>query len=104
MFAVKVGAVAIPCAFVASGGDVAEPPAKVPLAPLAGAVKITFTPGTALPLASVTVAEREVANTVLIGVPCGVPPVAVTEAGGPGLLVSEKFAGVAAPVTEAVTV
>jgi hypothetical protein len=45
-----------------------------------------------------------VANAVLIVVLCGVPAVAAMLAAGPALLVSEKFAAVATPVTFAVTV
>ena len=47
---------------------------NVPLAPLAGAVKVTFTPATGLLPASSTVTARAFANVVLIGVLCGVVP------------------------------
>jgi len=41
---------------------------------------------------------------MLIVADCGVPAVAAMLAGGPGLLVREKFAGVATPDIVAVTV
>jgi len=80
------------------------PPANVPLAPLDGAVKVTVTPLTALPPLSLTVATRGAAKAVLMVALCGVPLVAAIEAAGPGLFVSEKFAGLATPATVAVTV
>jgi len=94
--------VATPLAFVLALA-VFEPPVNVPLAPLAGAVKVTDTLGTALPAASFTVACRAVANAALIVALCGVPAVAVIVAAGPGLLVSEKLT-VVSPVAAAVTV
>ena len=51
--AVNAGAVAMPCPFVVA---VFTPPAKVPLAPLAGAVNVTVTPLKGLFSESVTVA------------------------------------------------
>src|SRR5260370_16196694 len=53
------------------------PPAKVPLAPLDGAVKVTVTPFTGLLKGSFTVACSCVANAVLTVALCGVPAVAV---------------------------
>ena len=84
--AVNAAEVATPDALV-----VAEltPPAKAPLAPLLGAVNVTVSPEIGLPPASATVAARRAENMVLIGVLCGVPPVAVIEAGAPAMLVSE---------------
>ncbi len=99
--AVKTAAVATPCAFVVA---VFTPPAKVPLVPLAGAVKVTVTPFTGLFPASLTVACSWAANVVLTFALCGVPAVAVMLAGGPARLVREKLAGVATPVTVAATV
>jgi len=99
--AVKTGAVATPLELVIA---VFTPPAKVPLAPLAGAVKVTVTPPTALPPASFTVACNCVPNAELIVAAWGVPAVAVMLAAGPALFVNEKFAGVATPETVAVTV
>jgi hypothetical protein len=90
--AVLVVAVVVPVLF-----------AKVPLAPLPGAVKVTLTPETRLPPLSLTVACKAVANAVLMVALCGVPAVAVMEAAGPGVLVSAKFAEVA-PVALATTV
>ena len=80
----------------------ATPPVKVPLAPLAGAVKVTSTPFTGLLLASLTVATSREAKVKVINVLCGVPPVAAIEAGTAVVLVSAKLA-VSAPVA-AVTV
>ena len=48
-----------------------------------GAANVTTTPDTGLLPASRTVACNGVANAVLIGADCGVPPVAVICAGGP---------------------
>ena len=48
LLAVKVGAVATPSALVAAVAEFPLP-AKVPLAPLAGAVKVTLTPLTGSP-------------------------------------------------------
>jgi hypothetical protein len=77
---------------------------NVPLAPLLGAVNVTFTVLTRLPLASFTVAWSAVAKAVPVVALCGVPPVAAMLAGGPGLLVKLKLAGAATPVTLAATV
>jgi hypothetical protein len=102
LLAVKTAAVATPCALLTA---VFTPPANVPLAPLAGAVNVTVTPLTGLLRASFTVACMAVANAVLIDALCGVPAVAVMLAGAAAArLVSEKFAGVATPATDAVTV
>jgi hypothetical protein len=99
--AVNTPEVATPLAFVVA---VLTPPAKVPLAPLAGGVKVTTTPLTGLPPLSFTVATKGAANAVLIAALCGVPLVAAMLAAGPGLLVRGKFADVATPGTVAVTV
>jgi hypothetical protein len=80
-----------------------EPLTNVPLAPVAGAVKVTLTPETGLPLLSCTVACSAVPNAVLIVALCGVPAVAVTLAADPAVLVSEKVAAVVTPATVAVT-
>lgn len=64
------------------------PPAKVPLAPVVGASNVTVWLGTGLPNTSCTVAPRLVAKAVFTVVLCGVPAVAVMEAGGPGLFVN----------------
>src|SRR5260221_8529655 len=100
LLAVKIAAVATPCALVTA---VLTPPANVPLAPLVGAVKVTVTPFTGLLDASLTVACSCVANAVLMVALWGVPAVAMILAGALARLVSEKFAGVETPVTEAVT-
>src|SRR6267143_491288 len=100
LLAVNVAAVATPCVFVVA---VFYPPANVPLAPLAGAAKVTVAPLTALLKESLTVACSCVANAVLMAALCGVPAVAVIVDGGPAKLVSEKLAGVETPLTNAVT-
>jgi hypothetical protein len=98
-FAVNVAEVATPLAFVVA---VFIPPAKVPLAPLPGAVNVTNTPLTGLFPASVTVATKCAPNAVLIAALCPDPLVTTTLAAGPTKFVSEKFADVA-PVALATT-
>jgi hypothetical protein len=93
--------VATPEAFVVA---VFTPPANVPLAPLAGAVKVTSTPLTPLPPESLTVTTSGVEKAVLMVVLCGVPLVAVIDDGLPVVFVSEKFAGATTPATAADTV
>lgn len=88
----NVAEVATPLAFVVA---VFTPPANVPLAPLAGGVKVITTPPTGLFPESVTVATSGAAKAVLIATLCGVPLVAVTFAAAPILFVSAKFAEVA---------
>ena len=66
-------------------------PANVPLAPDAGALKVTVTFGTPLLLASFTVATRA-AYAVLICTDCGVPLVAASELAVPIVFVREKVA------------
>ena len=61
--AVKMGEVATPEASVDTVIEV-PPPAKVPLAPLGGAVKVTAAPFTGLPPASLTVATNGAAKAV----------------------------------------
>src|SRR6266853_6820914 len=78
--AVKMAAVATPCALVVA---VFTLPAKVPLAPVPGAANVTVTPLTGLLRESLTVACRDVANGVLIVVLCGVPAVAAIVAAVP---------------------
>src|SRR5260370_4642650 len=99
MLAVKTADVAIPLAFVVA---VFAPPANVPLAPLAGAVKVTTAPLTGLFRESLTVACNCGANAVLICALWGVPAVAAILSGALALdtLISEKLAGVATPVTD----
>jgi len=101
LLAVNVADVATPLALVVA---VFTPPANVPLAPLPGAVNVTTTPVTGLFPASVTVATNGAPNAVLIAALCPDPLVAATLAAGPTVLVSEKFAGVATPATDAATV
>ena len=101
LFAVKTAEVATPLLLVVA---VFNPPANVPLAPVcAGAVNVTVTPETRLPPISLTTTCRGDGNGALTMVFCGVPPVAVTLAGGPAVFVSEKFAGAPIPATVADT-
>ena len=99
--AVKTAARATPEAFVTA---VFTPPANVPLAPLPGAVNVTFTPLTPLPKESLTVACNCVAKVVLMDALCGVPAVAVMLEAAPTKFVREKLAAVPTPGAEAVTV
>ena len=75
-FAVNGGSIARPLALVVAV-SVFNPPVNVPLAPLAGAVNVTVTPLTGLPLASLTVAAMAVPKPVFSAELCGVPAVAV---------------------------
>ena len=77
----NVAAVATPLLLVVAA-VVLTPPVKIPLAPLAGAVKVTVAPLTALLLASLTVAASAAPKFVLTVALCGVPAVAVMLAGG----------------------
>jgi hypothetical protein len=88
VLAVKTGDVAIPDALVVAVA-VTPPPAKVPLGPVPGAVNVTLTPLKGLPPASFTVAASGEAKTVPTCTLCPLPPVGVTDAGGPAVLVSE---------------
>jgi hypothetical protein len=90
-FAVNTAEVATPLAFVVA---VFTPPANVPLAPLAGGVKVTTTPLTGLFPESVTVATRGAAKAVLIVALWPEPLVTETFAAGPVKFVSAKFADV----------
>ena len=82
---------------------VVTPPAKLPLAPEAGATNVTVTPLTGLCPLSFTVTCSVEANAVLIGALCGVPAVAATDAATPAVFVRAKLAGVVTPDTLAVT-
>ena len=63
------------------------PFANVPLAPLAGAVKVTTTPLSGFPPLSLTSACKFVANAAVTVALWFDPALAVTEAGGPDKLV-----------------
>ncbi len=82
---------------------VVPPPAKVPLAPVAGAVNVTTTPLVGDPPV-VTVATSAAANAVLMTALCGVPLVAVIVSIAAAVFVRLKFAGVDTPATVAATV
>src|SRR5436853_564062 len=105
---------ALPTLFVVNFADVATPlplvvavftpPAKLPLAPVLGALNVTVTLATGLPPASFTVATSGAANAEIGRAPCRDTVVAVVLAAAPAVFVSEKSAGVATPATLAVTV
>jgi hypothetical protein len=77
---------------------VLRPPENVPLGPLVGAANATEIPLTGLPFASVTRACSAVANAVFVLALCGVPALAVTNAGMLAIVVvSVAFAGDAPP-------
>jgi hypothetical protein len=97
-FAVNTAAVATPLVLVVA---VFTPPANVPLAPDTGAAKVTTTPPTGLPNASVTVAWRFVAKGVPTAALCGVPAVAAIFTAPPAVFVRLY---VAVPVPGAVAV
>ena len=98
-FAVNVVEVATPLAFVVSV-SVLVPLANVPLAPVAGAVKVTAAPLTGFwPLT--TVAARGAAKAVLIAALCEGPVVEVTWS---AKFVRLKSAAVVPPETVAVTI
>ena len=99
-FAVNTADVATPLASVVA---VFAPPANVPLAPVAGGVNVTTTPLTPVPPFD-TVATSGAANAVLTVALCAVPLVAAIVSGAEAVFVRLKLAGVATPLTEAVTV
>jgi hypothetical protein len=99
---VNVVEVATPLALVVAI-VVFVPFAKVPLAPEAGAVNVTVTPLTGFEPLSSTVATRSAANAVSIVALCGVPLVAMIDAGAPTMFVRLKSAGPEPPGTVAVT-
>ena len=78
---------ATPAAFVVAVVD-----DNAALAPDPGAPNVTVTPLNGLFPASRTVTCSGVANAVLIAADCGVPPVAVIDAGAPAVLVSANEA------------
>jgi hypothetical protein len=80
------------------------PFAKVPVAPVVGAVNVTVAPLTGFEFLSNTVAARGSAKAVSTVALCGVPLVAVIDAGAPAVFVRLKLAGVETPETVAVTV
>lgn len=100
LLAVKAGAVAMPEPSVIA---VVMPPAKLPLAPNAGAVKVTVALDTGLLPESSTWTCRPVRYVVKMVALCGVPAVAVIVAGAPERLATEKLAGLAAPAVLALT-
>jgi hypothetical protein len=97
--AVKMTEVATPDPLVTA---VFTAPAKLPLGPLEGGVKVTLIPLRGLPFASLTVTTRGLANAVFVSALCGVPLVAVMDPATP-VLVKVNVAGVEIPAAEAVT-
>ena len=89
--AVKVGDVAMPEEFVDTVTEVPAP-AKVPLAPLAGAANVTLAPLTGFPPESLTAATNGAANAAFTCALWLPPLVAVMDAGGPTVLVAVKVA------------
>jgi hypothetical protein len=100
---VNVVEVATPFALVVAI-VVIVPFAKVPLGPVVGAVNVTVAPLTGFEPLSSTVATRGAANAVSMVALCGVPLVAVIDAGAPTVFVRLKLAGPEPPETVAVTV
>ena len=82
--AVNTGEVANPALLVIA---VFPEQAKVPLAPLVGALKVTSTPDTGSPEESFTVAARALAKALATVALCGVPLVAAMVAGTCGSLI-----------------
>jgi hypothetical protein len=99
--AVNAADVATPDAFVTA---VLTPPAKVPLAPVAGAANVTVTPATPFTPTSRTVATSGAANVVLIVTICPDPLVTEMDVGGATVFAMANVAGVCTPATVAVTV
>ena len=101
-----------------NGGATATPPesvrtvtvrgcvlvAKLPLAPLAGAVKVTSAPGTLFPSASVTVTASAITKRVPAWVASAAAMPAVIVAGLPARLLSVKRAVLVVVVAVAVAV
>ena len=84
--AVNVGATAIPLASVVTVIEL-DPPAKVPLAPLAGAVKATSAPTTSFLFSSLTVTDNGTANADPAGVLWDDPDPLAMEYGDAAVLV-----------------
>src|SRR5579872_3534699 len=99
-FAVNTVEVAIPDASVTT---VLIPPAKVPLAPVAGAAKVTGTRLTPLLFASLTITCNRFGNAVLTEACCSEPPTTASDVGSPVVFVRVKLA-VAADSQEATMV
>jgi hypothetical protein len=97
--AVNVGAVATPELLVTAVAVMLLVRAKVPVAPLAGALKLTVVPSTGLPLTATVACSEENAAPVLTV--WGVPEVAATVK---PLLVRKKLAERLVPETTAVAV
>ena len=96
----KVDDVATPDASVVAE-VVAPVPAKVPLAPDAGAVNVTVAPATGFPPESCTVATRGLAKAVLIWALWPPPEVAEILAAEPAALVNGNDATPGTPGTDA---
>ena len=77
-------------------------PAKVALAPVDGAVKVTVTLATGFDDASVTFACNALPNAVLTIAVCGVPDTARIDCGAAAVFISVKLAGVPTPLNRAI--
>ncbi|MGH3637341.1 MAG: hypothetical protein ACRDTS_25300 [Mycobacterium sp.] len=75
----------------------AAPDESVALAPPAGAVKVTLTPGTGLLYASSTLTPSGVAKAAPMGVDCPLPDATARLTGAAGVTVTAAVAGVALP-------
>jgi hypothetical protein len=98
--AVKIADVAMPLELVVA---VFTPPAKVPLAPVAGTSKVTSAPLSGFPLLSSTVTDSGAANAALTVALCGVPLVVAIDTTAPVMFLRLKLAAVATPASVAVT-
>jgi hypothetical protein len=101
--AVKAGDVATPLALVVAVAVFVVVPAKVPLAPVEGALNVTTKPLTGCEPLSSTVVPSGAANSVFTTAVCGVPLVAVIVARGTVVFVRLKLAGLDTPAAVAVT-
>jgi hypothetical protein len=102
-FAVNVDDMTAPFASVVSV-SVGCPLAKVPLAPVAGAVNVTIALLMGFPLTSTTIPAKGNVNGALIAVLWGLPPLMRIPAGAEIVFVRLKLASVGAPGTDAVTI
>jgi len=103
-FAVKSADVATPLALVVAIVLFEAVSANIPLAPVAGAVKVTTAPLTGFWPPSTTLATKGDENGVFTMTPCELPLVAAIDAGAPVVFVRLNLAGVDTPGIAAVTV
>lgn len=77
---------------------------KVADAPEAGAVNVTAAPATGFEALSTTAATSDAENALLMAALCGVPLIAVMDAGAPAVFVNVKLAGAGTAATVAVMI